>query len=96
MADYKELYFKLFNEVTDIIERLKEVQCEMEDRCIEEDEATAKQEGIPPKTPYTKKDSPCATLVLLVSGCRFFIIQPRQRFCIRQAHQLPESHRHHL
>lgn len=42
MADYKELYFKLFNEVTDIIERLKEVQCEMEDRCIEEDEATAK------------------------------------------------------
>ena len=42
MADYKELYFKLFNEVTDIIERLKEVQCEMEDRWIEEDEAKEK------------------------------------------------------
>ena len=38
MADYKEMYFKLFNEVTDIIERLKEVQREMEAQFIEQEE----------------------------------------------------------
>lgn len=31
MADYKEMYYKLFNEVTDIIEKLKEIQCKMEE-----------------------------------------------------------------
>ena len=36
MADYKELYFELFNKVTDIIEELKKIQCEMEEKCIEE------------------------------------------------------------
>ena len=38
MADYKELYFELFNKVTDIIEELKKIQCEMEEKCIEEGE----------------------------------------------------------
>ena len=37
MTDYKEMYFKLFNEVTDIIERLKEVQCEMEAQYIKQE-----------------------------------------------------------
>ena len=31
MANYKEMYYQLFNEITDIIERLKEIQQEMED-----------------------------------------------------------------
>ena len=31
MTDYKELYYQLFNEVTDVIEKLKEIQCKMED-----------------------------------------------------------------
>ena len=37
MADYKELYFELFNKVTDIIEELKKIQCEMEEKCINND-----------------------------------------------------------
>ena len=37
MPDYKELYFELFNKVTDIIEELKKIQCDMEEKCIEED-----------------------------------------------------------
>jgi len=32
--DYKKSYFELFNKVTDIIEALKEVQTEMEQRII--------------------------------------------------------------
>ena len=37
MADYKKLYFELFNKVTDIIEDLKNVQVEMEEMYINED-----------------------------------------------------------
>ncbi len=37
MADYKELYFELFNKVTDIIEELKKIQCELEEKCIDEE-----------------------------------------------------------
>lgn len=36
MTDYKELYFKLFNEITDIIEKLKKIQQEAEEECIKE------------------------------------------------------------
>ena len=31
MADYKDMYYKLFNKLTDVIEELKEIQCEMEE-----------------------------------------------------------------
>ena len=31
MPDYKELYLKLFNEITDVIEKLKEIQKEAEE-----------------------------------------------------------------
>ena len=31
MTDYKDLYYQLFNEVTDVIEKLKEIQCKMEE-----------------------------------------------------------------
>lgn len=40
MADFKEMYYQLFNEVTDIIERLKEIQCKMEDMHFESEEAS--------------------------------------------------------
>ena len=31
MPDYKELYLKLFNEITDVIEKLKEIQKKAEE-----------------------------------------------------------------
>ena len=34
MPDYEEMYFTLFNKVTEIIEELKRVQSEMEEMCI--------------------------------------------------------------
>ncbi len=36
MADYKEMYFQLFNKLTDVIEELKEIQCKMEDMYSDE------------------------------------------------------------
>ena len=33
---YEEMYYTLFNKVTDIIEELKEVQAKMEEMCIED------------------------------------------------------------
>ena len=35
--DYKELYYQLFNEITDVIEKLKEIQCKMEELHIDSD-----------------------------------------------------------
>ena len=35
MPNYKKMYFKMFNKVTDIIEELKELQIECEDMYIE-------------------------------------------------------------
>lgn len=32
--DYKDMYYKLFNKITDIIEELKEIQCQMEEKYI--------------------------------------------------------------
>jgi len=43
MADYKELYYQLFNRVTEIIEQLKKVQIEMEEMYIESDIETEKE-----------------------------------------------------
>ena len=34
MADYKEMYNELFNKVADIIEELKEIQRQMEEKYI--------------------------------------------------------------
>jgi len=31
MADYKSLYFQLFNKLTDVIEELKEIQAQAEE-----------------------------------------------------------------
>ena len=36
--DYKQMYYELFNQVTDIIEKLKEVQREMEEKHAEIEE----------------------------------------------------------
>lgn len=37
MPDYKEMYFELFNKVTDVIEELKEIQLEMERKYVNEE-----------------------------------------------------------
>lgn len=34
MPEYKDLYIKLFNEITDVIEKLKEIQREAEEMYI--------------------------------------------------------------
>ena len=34
MPNYEEMYFTLFNKVTEIIDELKNVQSEMEEMCI--------------------------------------------------------------
>ena len=38
MKDYKDLYFKLFNEITDTIEKLKEIQSNLENVQCETEE----------------------------------------------------------
>ncbi len=44
MADYKKMYFELFNKITDVIEELKEIQQKTEeiymDTDFEEDKVT--------------------------------------------------------
>lgn len=37
MADYKRMYFELFNKITDVIEDLKAVQCKTEEIYINTD-----------------------------------------------------------
>ena len=38
MTDYKKLYFELFNKVTNVIEELKQIQCQMEEMYINSSE----------------------------------------------------------
>ncbi len=38
MPNYKKLYFQLFNDVTNAIEKLKQAQIDAEDAYIEDDE----------------------------------------------------------
>lgn len=38
MTDYKEMYYKLFNRITDVIEELKEIQEEVEEMYINGDD----------------------------------------------------------
>ena len=40
MNDYKEMYFELFNKITDIIESLKTIQQEMEEKYIENEKVS--------------------------------------------------------
>ena len=47
MPDYEQMYYKLFNKITDVIEELKEVQANTEEIYIEsctEDKAEEKKE----------------------------------------------------
>ena len=37
MQDYKEMYYKLFNKLTDVIEDLKAFQCQLEELHINSD-----------------------------------------------------------
>ena len=44
MTDYKQLYFKLFNKLTDIAEEIRQIQSEAEDLFLEmNDETTPEQ-----------------------------------------------------
>ena len=40
MTDYKQLYFKLFNKLTDIAEEIKQIQAEAEDLFVEMNDKT--------------------------------------------------------
>ena len=40
MTDYKQLYFKLFNKLTDISEEIKKIQAETEDLFLEMNDDT--------------------------------------------------------
>ena len=44
MENYREMYYELFNKVTDVIEQLKEIQCTMEDKFAEPDETPEQAE----------------------------------------------------
>ena len=35
--DYKTLYYELFNKLSDVIDELKQIQCQMEDMYINND-----------------------------------------------------------
>lgn len=34
MPEYKEMYFELFNKLTDVIDELKDIQLKMEEKCV--------------------------------------------------------------
>ena len=36
-TDYKKLYYALFNDVTDVIERIKQIQADAEERFLDEE-----------------------------------------------------------
>ena len=38
MPDYREMYFELFNKLTDVIEELKGIQKDMEEKYIDSDD----------------------------------------------------------
>ena len=43
MTDYKNMYFQLFNKITDIIEQLKEVQKQAEEMYINDESENVKK-----------------------------------------------------
>ena len=45
MPDYKKLYYELFNKVTDVIEELKQIQCQMEEMYISDTEENNETES---------------------------------------------------
>ena len=47
MPDYKSMYFKLFNKITDTIESLKEAQQEAEEQYLAAEENAEKEEETP-------------------------------------------------
>lgn len=44
MTDYKQLYFKLFNKLTDIAEEIKQIQVEAEELFLETDDETTPEQ----------------------------------------------------
>lgn len=47
MNDYKEIYFLLFNKITDNIARLQELQQQAEEMYIAQEEAAIEMVGLP-------------------------------------------------
>ena len=45
MADYKKLYYQLFNRITDLIEDLKQIQIEAEERFMDEEDDENEEEA---------------------------------------------------
>ena len=45
MADYKKLYYQLFNRITDLIEDLKQIQIEAEERFMDEEDDENEKEA---------------------------------------------------
>lgn len=44
MADYKQMYYKLFNKLTDIAEEIKQIQADVEDLFLESDDETTPEQ----------------------------------------------------
>ena len=44
MTDYKQLYFKLFNKLTDISEEIKQIQAEAEELFLDADDETTPEQ----------------------------------------------------
>lgn len=57
MADYQQMYFKLFNKVTDVIEELQQIQRETEELYIKDSEPDLTVLR-PQKEDKTEKGSP--------------------------------------
>jgi len=49
MTDYKEMYFLLFNKITDTIESLQEIQQQAEEIYIAQEEASSNTIKLSPK-----------------------------------------------
>ena len=43
MPDYKEMYYQLFNKVSDVITELEQIQSEMEEKYINSSDETEKE-----------------------------------------------------
>lgn len=44
MANYKQMYYKLFNKLTDIAEEIKQIQAEAEELFLESDEESSSEQ----------------------------------------------------
>lgn len=55
MSGYKKMYYKLFNEMTDIINQIKSVQQETEEMLLSQDDTTIEEIKLKPKIDVFKE-----------------------------------------